>query len=111
MKAGLLFKYGTGLVRKDNEKGCTENDFRRIRYSMRIWILQENLELSLMDARIYTRRERPESIEEITAFFGTDTESVESRIPEIESKVEAALERDPNFFHGYEPVFPEDKIA
>ncbi len=89
---------------------CSEEDFRRIRYSTRIWILQENLKLSLMDARIYTRRERPETIEDIAEFFGTDAGLLESRIPEIENKLESALEEDPNFFHGYGPVYPEDRV-
>jgi len=102
MKGRQLF------LRRDG--GCTEENFRRIRYCMRIWILQDCLGFSLMDARIYTRGERPETLEDIAAFFHADLDSVRARIPMVEWKVSEALKKDPNFFHGYAPVYPEDKV-
>ncbi len=102
MKGRQLF------LRRDG--GCTEENFRRIRYCMRIWILQECLGFSLVDARIYTRRERPESLGEIAEFFHSDPDSLKARIPSIEWRVSEALKEDPNFFHGYEPVYPRDKV-
>ncbi len=98
------------LFLKEGKGECTEENFRLMRYSTRIWLLQEYLRLSLMDARIFTRKERPESIEDIAAFFHEDPDSLKARIPMVEWKVSKALEENPNFFHGYTPVYPEDKV-
>ncbi len=93
-----------------DDGGCTEENFRLIRYSMRIWILQEKLRFSLLAARIYTRNERPESAEAIAEFFHIDVKEVEGYIPLVEEKVRKALEADPDLFQGFEPVYPEDEV-
>ncbi len=93
-----------------DDGGCTEENFRLIRYSMRIWILQEKLKFSLLAARIYTRNERPESVEDIAEFFHISMKEVVEYIPLVEERVNKALEADPNLFQGFEPVYPDDKI-
>ncbi len=100
----------TCLFLSDRGK-CDEKMFRLIRYSMRIWILQEKLRLSLMEARVYTRRERPETLGEIADFFHASTDDLEKCALIVDEKVREALKEDPDFFLGFEPVYPEDDVS
>ncbi len=85
----------------------TDEEFRLIRYATRMRLLQERVPLTFVQARIYLREEKSESIEDIATRFGLSPEEVERAEPYIRGKVEEAMkERD--IFFGHEPIIPDN---
>ena len=83
----------------------TDAEFREVRYATRMWLLQERVPLSFIEARIYLREEKPESLEDIALRFGMSIEGVHRLEPEIRKKVENARGQREIFF-GHDPVYP-----
>ncbi len=55
----------------------TDEEFRLIRCATRMWLLQERVPLTFVQAGIYLREEKPESLEDIASRFGLPLEGVE----------------------------------
>lgn len=87
----------------------TEDEFREVRYATRIWLLQERVPLSFAEARIYLRREKPETPEDIARRFGLSAEDILRSDPEIIGKV-AKAEAERDIFFGHGPICPEDSL-
>jgi hypothetical protein len=93
-----------------NRQGqTTEREFRFIRYSTRVWLLQERAGLSFADARIYTHREKPESFADIDEKFSFEPGESERRYPQVCAEVEEKL-KTVDVFCGFDPVYPEDVL-
>ncbi|MBO5600819.1 MAG: hypothetical protein J5897_07255 [Candidatus Methanomethylophilus sp.] len=87
----------------------TESEFREVRYATRIWLLQERVPLSFVEARIYLRNEKSESPEDIAERFGLTVEKIIESEPKIRRKVTDA-EKEREIFFGHSPIFPEDPL-
>ena len=83
----------------------TAEEFHDVRYATRMWLLQERVPLSFVEARIFLHDERPETIEEIAHRFGLSIEYVLRIEPEIRKKVEVAMSNREIFF-GHIPIYP-----
>ena len=84
-----------------------ECEFRMFRYTHRLWLLQENADLTFVEARIYLHKERCESLEKLSKEF--DIEITDEYYEEIVKKVEE-IEKTKDIFLGYTPLqCPEDE--
>lgn len=54
----------------------SEEEFRELRYATRMWLLQERVPLSFVEARIYLHREKPETLGDIARRFGLSEKEV-----------------------------------
>ncbi len=86
-----------------------EDEFREVRYATRIWLLLERVPPSFAEARIYLRREKPETPEDIARRFGLSVEDILRSDSEIIGKV-AKAEAESDIFFGHGPVYPEDSL-
>lgn len=86
----------------------TDEEFREVRYATRMWLLQERVPLSFVEARIYLHEEKPETFEEIAQRFNLTVEKIQKMEPEIKSKVEDAMSQREIFF-GHTPIYPPSK--
>ncbi len=91
------WKYGEPL---------TEKEFQEVRYATRMWLLQERVPLSFVEARIFLHKEKPETLEEIANRFGLSLEDVLKSEPEIKKKVDVAMKYREIFF-GHTPIYPQ----
>ena len=83
----------------------TDEEFHDVRYATRMWLLQERVPLSFVEARIFLHEEKPETLEEIALRFGLSIEDVLRSEPEIRKKVEEAMD-DREIFFGHTPIYP-----
>ena len=83
----------------------TYEEFREIRYATRIWLLQERVPLSFIEARIYLHEEKPETLNDIATRFGIPLEEIARTEPSIRKKVENAEQKREIFF-GHSPINP-----
>lgn len=81
----------------------SESEFHEVRYATRMWLLQERVPLTFIQARIYLHDEKPESLEDIAVRFGIPIEEVVNAEPYIREKVSKAMESRDIFF-GHEPI-------
>ena len=92
--------YGTTL---------TEDEFRAVRYATRIWLLQERVPLTFVEARIYLHDEKPETLDYIAERFGLDKDDLPSMEETVKEKVRKAEEQRDIFF-GHGPIYPDDVL-
>ena len=83
----------------------TDEEFREVRYATRIWLLQERVPLSFIEARIYLHEEKPESLNDIATRFGIPLEEIARTESSVKMKVENAEQKREIFF-GHSPIYP-----
>lgn len=83
----------------------TREQFLKVRYATRLWLLQERAHLTFMEARCYLREERNETVKSLAESFGVDEPTIEHTIEEAERKYEEASKLYEIFF-GHGPVYP-----
>jgi len=86
----------------------SDEEFRMVRYATRMWLLQERVPLSFIEARIYLHDEKPETLEDIAERFGYPIDEIRGSIPEIEKKVEGAM-KEREIFFGHTAIYPENR--
>ena len=80
----------------------------KIRYALRMMLLQERACLSYKEARTYLRGERFETYEMLAEAFSTSVEDVRG----IEARARAKVERiseTVDVFMDYDPILPESR--
>lgn len=90
---------GSDIVDADRERKL------KIRYCTRLWLLQEIAGCTFEEARIYLRRERNETPENLMEIYSLDTDAYAGLLASAERKVVDA-ESQGDLFKGYKPMYP-----
>ena len=86
---------------------CNDDRKVKIRYALRLMLLQERACLSFKEARTYLRGERFETYEILAEAFSTSVEDVREIERRAQEKVAKAMETI-DVFMDYDPILPED---
>ena len=86
---------------------CQDERKVKIRYALRLMLLQERACLSFKEARTYLRNERFETYEMLAECFGTDVDGVKEIEKRASAKVAEAM-KTCDIFMDYDPILPED---
>ena len=84
---------------------------RKVRYCTRLWLLQEIAGCTFLEARVYLRRERNETVASLAEIYSIAEDEVMAAAASAEGKA-AEAEAKGDLFHGYEPMYPnpDEKI-
>ncbi len=77
----------------------------KIRYCTCLWLLQEIAGCTFEEARIYLRRERNETRENLMETYSLDEDAYAELLASAEMKV-AEAESEGDLFRGYKPMYP-----
>ena len=77
---------------------------RKVRYCIRMWLLQEIAGCTFMEARIYLRRERNETPDKLMETYSLDAEEYSAVELSAQEKVSKA-ESEGDLFKGYGPLY------
>lgn len=88
---------------------CQDERRVKIRYALRLMLLQERACLSFKEARTYLRKERNETYEILAECFSTDVEGVKEIERRATDKVNEILKKY-DIFMDYDPILPEDGL-
>ncbi len=92
----------------NNYAPCQDERKVKIRYALRLMLLQERACLSYKEARTYLRNERFETYDTLAEVFKTDVESIKEIERRATEKVEHAKEYC-DIFMDYLPIYPDDR--
>ncbi|MBR6204154.1 MAG: hypothetical protein IKQ60_03715 [Candidatus Methanomethylophilaceae archaeon] len=79
---------------------------RKVRYCTRLWLLQEIVGCTFLEARAYLRRERNETVASLAEAYSITEDDVLAAIASAEAKA-AEVEAGGDLFHGYGPMYPD----
>ena len=72
--------------------------------------MQEVAGCSFLEARVYLRRERNETLEELASKYDMDIDEIRA-IEKIADEKAGRVQSSGNLFYGHEPIYPgEDEI-
>lgn len=80
---------------------------RKTNYCIRLWLLQELADCTFLEARIYLRNERNETLEKIASLNHMNINEIQLIEQSANEKVHRAKSKG-DLFHGFEPIYPKD---
>lgn len=79
---------------------------KKVRYAIRLWLLQEIAGCTFLEARAYLCRERNETVASLAEAYSITEDDVLAAIASTERKA-AEAEANGDLFHGYVPMYPD----
>lgn len=80
---------------------------RKTNYCIRMWLLQEVVGCTFLEARIYLRKERNETLKDLASVYNMplhELQVIEQSATEKVSRVQSTKQ----LFYGFEPIYPGD---